>query len=53
MLAKAAELGVPLFIHPQTPIAAVREANYCGISDKTDLALAAFGLGWHYETGLQ
>ncbi|MBY9063357.1 amidohydrolase family protein [Sphingomonas yunnanensis] len=53
MLAKAAELGVPLFIHPQTPSPAVREANYSGISDRADLALAAFGLGWHYEAGLE
>ncbi|WP_267378339.1 MULTISPECIES: amidohydrolase family protein [unclassified Sphingomonas] len=53
MLAKAAELGVPLFIHPQTPLAAVREANYSGISETADLVLAAFGLGWHYEAGLQ
>jgi predicted TIM-barrel fold metal-dependent hydrolase len=53
MLAKAAELGVPLFIHPQTPLAAVRDANYSGVSEKADLALAAFGLGWHYEAGLQ
>lgn len=53
MLAKAAELGVPLFIHPQTPAPAVREANYSGIGDTADLALAAFGLGWHYEAGLQ
>lgn len=53
MLAKAAELGVPLFIHPQTPLAAVRDANYSGIGETADLALAAFGLGWHYEAGLQ
>ncbi|WP_375287748.1 amidohydrolase family protein [Sphingomonas sp.] len=53
MLAKAAELRVPIFIHPQTPLAAVREANYSGIGETADLALAAFGLGWHYEAGLQ
>ena len=53
MLAKAAELGVPLFIHPQTPLPAVREASYSGIGETADLALAAFGLGWHYEAGLQ
>jgi predicted TIM-barrel fold metal-dependent hydrolase len=53
MLTKAAELRVPLFIHPQTPLPAVRDANYAGISDRADLALAAFGLGWHYEAGLQ
>lgn len=53
MLAKAAELGVPLFIHPQTPLPAVRAANYAGLGEKADLTLAAFGLGWHYEAGLQ
>lgn len=53
MLSKAAELGVPLFIHPQTPPPAVREASYGGIGETADLALAAFGLGWHYEAGLE
>ena len=53
MLAKAAELGAPLFIHPQTPPPAVREASYSGVGEKADLALATFGLGWHYEAGLQ
>ena len=53
MLAKAAELGVPVFIHPQTPAPAVREASYSGIGETADLTLAAFGLGWHYEAGLQ
>ena len=52
-LAKAAELGVPLFIHPQTPAPVVREASYSGIGERADLALAAFGLGWHYEAGLE
>lgn len=53
MLASAEALGVPLFIHPQTPASVVREAQYAGISDRADLALAAFGLGWHYEAGLE
>jgi len=53
ILTKAAALGVPLFIHPQIPMPAVREANYSGIGERADLALAAFGLGWHYEAGLQ
>ena len=53
LLAQAAELGVPVFIHPQTPLPAVRDAIYSGLSEKADLALAAFGLGWHYEAGLQ
>jgi predicted TIM-barrel fold metal-dependent hydrolase len=53
LLAEAAKLGVPIFIHPQTPLPAVREANYSGVGETADLALAAFGLGWHYEAGLQ
>lgn len=53
MLVKAVELGVPLFIHPQTPAPAVCEASYAGIGERADLAPAAFGLGWHYEAGLE
>jgi uncharacterized protein len=49
----AAALGVPLFIHPQIPQRAVRDAIYSGFGAETDLALAAYGLGWHYEAGLQ
>lgn len=49
----AAALGVPLFIHPQIPSEAVREASYSGIGEGLDLALAGPGLGWHYEAGLQ
>ncbi len=53
MLAKAADLRVPLVIHPQLPSPAVRQAIYTRLGDKADLALAGFGLGWHYEAGLQ
>ncbi|MFK5599825.1 amidohydrolase family protein [Methylobacterium sp. HMF5984] len=53
LFACAAELGVPVFIHPQIPLRAVRDANYAGFDPETDLALAAYGLGWHYEAGLQ
>ncbi len=49
----AAELGTPIFIHPQIPLRAVRDANYSGFNADIDLALAAYGLGWHYEAGLQ
>ncbi|WP_428970362.1 hypothetical protein ACQR50_07090 [Sphingomonas sp. Xoc002] len=44
---------MPLFIHPQTPAPSVRAAQYAGIGERADLALAAFGLGWHYEAGLE
>jgi predicted TIM-barrel fold metal-dependent hydrolase len=49
----AADLGVPLFIHPQIPPPAVREASYSGFGGGLDLALAGPGIGWHYEAGLQ
>lgn len=50
---RATALGVPIFIHPQIPLPAVRDANYSGLGPEIDLALAAYGLGWHYEAGLQ
>ncbi|AMR29468.1 amidohydrolase [Hymenobacter psoromatis] len=50
---EAATLGVPLFIHPQIPQKAVREALYSGFSDFVDLGFATVGLGWHYEAGIQ
>lgn len=53
MLHAAAKLGVPLYVHPQIPQRAVREALYSGFGDPVDTAFAAFGLGWHYEAGIQ
>ncbi|WP_028924266.1 amidohydrolase family protein [Pseudonocardia acaciae] len=48
--AAAAELGQPVFIHPQLPSPAVRDASYRGFDPMTDLALATFGWGWHLDT---
>ncbi|MGI4833496.1 MAG: amidohydrolase family protein [Janthinobacterium lividum] len=53
LFAQAAALGVPLFIHPQVPQQVVREALYAGFGEEVDAAFAAFGLGWHYEAGIQ
>lgn len=53
MLQTAARLGVPIFIHPQIPQGAVREVYYSGFNKTIDLCFAAFGLGWHYEAGIQ
>ena len=47
--AAAAELGQPVFIHPQIPSDAVRDASYRGLGELTDLALATFGWGWHLD----
>jgi len=49
----AEALGVPLFIHPQIPQKAIRDIYYSGFDELTDLAFSTFGLGWHYEAGIQ
>jgi predicted TIM-barrel fold metal-dependent hydrolase len=51
---EAAEaLHAPLYLHPQPPPTAVRDAYYSGLGDAVDAALATHGLGWHYDAGLQ
>jgi uncharacterized protein len=50
--AAAAELGQPVFIHPQIPSDEARDASYRGFGDLTDLALATFGWGWHLDAAL-
>jgi predicted TIM-barrel fold metal-dependent hydrolase len=49
----AEALGVPLFIHPQIPQKAVRDVYYAGFGEQADLAFSTYGLGWHYEAGIQ
>ena len=49
----AASLRAPLYIHPQIPQPRVRAALYAGFDDAIDNAFATFGIGWHYESGLQ
>ncbi|AMM22673.1 amidohydrolase (plasmid) [Frondihabitans sp. PAMC 28766] len=53
LYATAERLGVPLYFHPQTPVAPVVEAYYSGFGDPTDFVLRNAGIGWHYETGMQ
>ncbi len=53
LLETAAKLGVPLYIHPQIPQRQVRDALYGGFGEPVSTAFAAFGLGWHYEAGIQ
>lgn len=53
LFACAESLGVPLLIHPQIPQKAVRDVYYSGFDELTDLAFSTFGLGWHYEAGIQ
>lgn len=49
----AAALRVPLYLHPQSPLPALRSAYYSGFGDPVDSAFATHGIGWHYETGVQ
>src|SRR5579871_2085004 len=49
----AAGLGAPVFVHPQIPQQAIREACRSGLGAEVDLVLSGPGLGWHYEAGLQ
>jgi uncharacterized protein len=48
----AQALNAPLYLHPQSPPRAVREAYYDGLPGAASAALACFGLGWHYEAGV-
>jgi uncharacterized protein len=49
----AEALGAPILLHPRAAPQAVRDAYYSGISPDIDAALATYGLGWHYDAGIQ
>ena len=51
---EAAEaLQAPLYLHSQSPPPAVRSAYYDGFGGQIDAAFATFGIGWHYDAGVQ
>jgi predicted TIM-barrel fold metal-dependent hydrolase len=52
LLATAARLHQPVFIHPQIPSNELRDAAYRGLDPLIDLGLATFGWGWHMDAGL-
>jgi uncharacterized protein len=52
LFATAAALGQPIFIHPQIPPRAIRDAAYAGFDPMTSLALSTFGWGWHLEAAV-
>lgn len=49
----AAQLSVPVFLHPQSPPEAVRAAYYSGFTPEVEQAFATYGIGWHYDAGVQ
>lgn len=53
ILAKLAELGAPLFIHPGPPLPAVQQHYYSGFNDEVTARFSLFGWGWHHEAGIQ
>ncbi|WP_033294583.1 amidohydrolase family protein [Amycolatopsis jejuensis] len=53
VLEVANALRAPLYLHPQTPPLAVREAYYGGFDERVGAALATHGIGWHYDCGVE
>jgi len=53
ILATAASLGVPLYIHPGYPHPDVQKVYYSGLGDELSARLSIFGWGWHNEAGIQ
>jgi predicted TIM-barrel fold metal-dependent hydrolase len=49
----AAARNFPIYLHPQSPPFAVRQAYYNGVHPAIDPIFNISGLGWHYETGVQ
>ena len=53
IFAKAAELDVPIYIHPGHPSAEVTERYYTGSWNAlTASNFSTFSIGWHYDTGM-
>lgn len=46
-------LGAPILLHPRAPEMAVRAAYYSGFTPQLDAAFSSYGLGWHYDAGIQ
>ena len=52
LLERAEKLGVPLYLHPNIPPAAVRKAYYEGLPTALSTLLSMAGFGWHAETAI-
>ncbi|NED81706.1 amidohydrolase family protein, partial [Streptomyces sp. SID11233] len=53
ILAKAAALNVPVFLHPGVPPRVITEANYAaGLPLVTETRLQTAAWGWHQETAV-
>lgn len=52
ILAAAADLDVPIYLHPNVPTKAIVDEYYSGLSPVVGKILSLGGLGWHQETAL-
>ena len=52
LLARAEELDVPLYLHPNVPTEAVRKAYYDNLPGPTGILLSTGGWGWHQEVAI-
>ncbi|OBH64804.1 amidohydrolase family protein, partial [Mycobacterium mantenii] len=50
VLARAATLHAPIYLHPTIPPAGVIESSYAGFAEPVTFALATVGWGWHINT---
>jgi predicted TIM-barrel fold metal-dependent hydrolase len=50
VLARAAALQAPIYLHPTIPPAGVIESSYAGFAEPVTFALATVGWGWHINT---
>ena len=48
----AAELAVPLYLHPQSIPRSVRNTYCTGLGEAVEVMLATAGWGWHHDAGL-
>jgi len=52
ILAAAARLDVPIYLHPAPPPAVVRAEYYSGLTPAVEACLSTSGWGWHSECGM-
>ena len=52
VLATAAKLDVPIYLHPTVPALAVQDAYYNGFNSDVTTRFSTTAWGWHAETGI-
>jgi len=52
VLGRAEKLGVPIYVHPNLPVAGIFDAWYSGLPGTTGFTASMAGWGWHSETAV-